>query len=170
LTSLIEKLSYPPDEVDLDGKTPLMTACVYGHLPIVRYLTEMHHVDTCHEGESPSIHPLSLDQPNAYSRSSDKKGMTPILLASLMGHVNIVSYFHHLSPQLVLISCSFSCSPHFALALRLLIISNRTDLLVALFFTGLLIISNRTDLLVALFFTGLVSVEQQVKLLTLHVR
>lgn len=36
----------------------------------------------------------------------DNEGMTPILLASLMGHVDIVSYFHHLSPQLVLIQSS----------------------------------------------------------------
>jgi ankyrin repeat protein len=81
-----------------------MTACIYGHLPIVRYLTEMHHVDLNHEGKDLLSQSLGA---RAYL-CLDNEGMTPILLASLMGHVEIVSYFHHqqVSSSLHLLSSS----------------------------------------------------------------
>ena len=36
---------------DKRGRTPVMIACVYGHLPVVRYLREVAKVDIAASGE-----------------------------------------------------------------------------------------------------------------------
>jgi ankyrin repeat protein len=51
LKCLIEGSKQPADEVDRWGRTPFMVACLHGHLPVVRYLKEIHKVDIESPGE-----------------------------------------------------------------------------------------------------------------------
>lgn len=69
--TVIEENIAHKEEVNSEGSTPLHSACIYGHLNIVKYLIEEQHANT-------SI--------------KDCRMQTPIQVANRKGHKDIIEY------------------------------------------------------------------------------
>ena len=91
----------PINEKTLNGRTPLQSACFYGHLPVVEYLVEhggnMNERDTygltpmhyaCYKRHLNVVVYLIEHGGNVNERTED--GWTPLLLAAQEGHLSIV--------------------------------------------------------------------------------